>query len=157
MKQLKTLAVLAALLLVNQAHAACSIGTTGMHFATYSDADNAPSQGFGNVKVTCTSEIGGALTNLSNGGNLMVSLSSGNSNNYQRYMTNYKNEKLFYNIYLNPNNATVFGDGTFGTQKVLLSVGSGQTKDMTIYGNIPTHQNVSAGDFFETMIITLTP
>jgi spore coat protein U domain-containing protein, fimbrial subunit CupE1/2/3/6 len=156
MKLLRMLAAFLVLLAAPSANANCSIATSGMSFGSYVEYYNAPTQGYGTVTISC--DLLGVLNNnLTNSGNVIISLTSGNSSNFNRYMTNSRGDKLNYNIYTNPNSTEVFGDGTFGTRSISYRFNRAGTKNFTIYGSIPAKQRVKAGDYKDLMTITLLP
>lgn len=141
------------LLLVPQvASAVCvpamTVRASGVSFGTYDPGAASPTQSMGTVKVQCTV---GLLPSFS------VALSAGSSQNFaQRTMKN-GSDALAYNLYVDPNGMSVWGDGTGATVTQsfdsLLSLGS--TK-FTVYGSAPSGQYPAAGNFSDTITVTVT-
>jgi spore coat protein U-like protein len=94
--------------------------------------------------------------------NISIALSRGASSNFApRRLTN-GTESLNYNLYLDASRTQVWGDGTLGT--AVLSVANpantnpGNTSravDATVYGRIPALQDVSAGAYTDTVVVTV--
>ena len=65
---------------------------------------------------------------------------------------------LGYNVFTSPSMAVVWGDGTGGTSTVAMGPVPGRRplRPVTIYGRIPAGQNVSAGTYSDTLVVTIT-
>jgi spore coat protein U-like protein len=67
-----------------------------------------------------------------------------------------QSDQLRYNVYLDPAKTTVWGDGTQGTQ--FFSIRNPSLRDRTtvpIYGRVPAGQDVGAGTYADTLVITV--
>ncbi|MBU8898797.1 SCPU domain-containing protein [Corallococcus sp. H22C18031201] len=132
------------------AGAACSLqGIVGLSFGTYSPASAVPLDTVGSVGYRCD------LLQLSV---VHIDLSSGNSGSYAaRQMQGPSTNKLSYNLYMDATHLTVWGDGSSGTSRygpVLPILGADVS--LPVYGRIPELQNVAAGAYSDTVVVTLT-
>jgi spore coat protein U-like protein len=131
----------------------CSHSTTGVNFGPYSMLTREATDATGAVTVTC-------LLSVSLAGSFTVELSPGVSGSYAtRTMTN-GGAALGYNLYTSESRASIWGDGTSGsgsvTRPIKYVVGVFSTVDtLPIYGRIPAGQNVPAGSYTDTVVVTI--
>lgn len=153
--------ILVVLLFVTNTHAACtglgcscSVATTAVSFGTYT-ASNATAliSSNGLVSVTCSVLVLGLNVSYT------IAFSSGSSGNFTNRTMTRSSNNLRYNLYTTAALSTIWGDGTGGTGTVsdsyflnLLS----QTRNYTVYGSIPISQYAVAGDYSDTIIVTVT-
>jgi spore coat protein U-like protein len=126
----------------NGAFAACSVSTQGVSFGPYNPISGSAVDGTGNVVVTC--DTGTAYA---------IALSSGSATYADRTMTS-GSDVLHYNLYTSLAHAIVWGDGTGGSSTVGGS-GTGAAVDMPVYGHLPGSQNVPAGNYTDTIVVTV--
>lgn len=156
---------LAAVLLVFSSHAAavsCEVAATDVDFGPYDYWANSTAQG--SFVVTCRSDLidlGGLVT-------YELSLTTGQSNTYVNRELSFGGSVLNYNLYTDLTYATVWGDGSESSETVMDSVvvgacvlilGCVPVSDLpiTVYGRIPSGQNVPAGGpYTDTGGITVT-
>jgi spore coat protein U-like protein len=122
-------------------HAACSATATSVAFSTY------------NVFNTLNNDITGTITIRCNPAQAYtLSLSSGAGTFASRTLVNGP-FLLSYNLYTDATRLTIWGDGTSGT-----SIVSGNAKNAThtVYGRIPARQNARAGNYTDTIVVTVT-
>ena len=134
----------------------CSVTATGPLFGIYNPLSATPTYANGQILASCTLLSGGATTV-----NLVSSYSTGASGSYAlRTMISGAN-KLNYNLYFDAAYTQIRGDGTGGSQtggaSLALSPGNPtQTAMGTIYGRIPASQDVAAGAYVDTIVVTIT-
>ena len=121
--------------------ATCTLGVTDVTFGDYDIFESLDTAITGSVSVSCDSDT-----------TLQVTLGAGNGTFAARQMQN-GTSTLLYNLFLDPAHLTLWGDGSPGTSLLGLS-GSGGT--YTIYGRIPARQNVPAGLYTDTIVVSLT-
>lgn len=127
---------------------ACSFQTVNrVDFGGYDVFNHTATDTIGNIAYRC---------NDSNGHNdLTIILSRGNARNFNRFMQK-QNQRLYYNLYLDPARQMVWGDGVSGTARYSsASIRAGVTYRVPIYGRIPPQQSVPAGQYRDSLIITL--
>lgn len=129
----------------------CSATTTNASFGTYDPTAPAPTDTSGTITVSCT-----GLVSLF--GTVEIGASAGSSGNVvQRTMRQGVNS-LNYNLYVDPARSIVFGNGTSGSQTItqplngLLIFG----ESVFFYGRIPARQWVRAGNYTDSVVITIT-
>ena len=132
------------------AAAACTIGATGVAFGAYNPQSASPDDSTGTVNVDCKSTDPAPT----------VALSTGLSGSYAPRRLTAGSFSLGYNLYTTTARTIVWGDGTAGTVTQTLSGGtiSGgrHLYAQSVYGRIPGSQNVGAGSYGDTIILTVT-
>jgi len=132
------------------ARAACTVGSTGVAFGAYNPRSGTADDSTGTVSVDCHAsehsvdvEIGAGLY----GTIATRRMSSGAAT-------------LDYNLYTTTTRNIIWGDGTQGSVAQTLTSGSvsggTRTFNAVIYGRIPALQNVPAGTYNDTLIVTVT-
>ena len=133
----------------------CAVSTTPIAFGTYDPQSASPRDSDGSVLFTCGGLVGGVVTydvTLDKGLNSTTSsprrMSSGAS-------------RLDYNLYTSSAYASIWGDGTGGSQKITGSVTilllGGTTRSLVVYGRIPSSQtSVKPGAYSDAVLVTVT-
>jgi spore coat protein U-like protein len=134
-------ALLVALALPGSARAApkdCTITSVGgVAFGNYLWSDRNPTDSLGTINYDC-------------GTTALVALSAGRSgNSTQRKLTSGASS-LNYNLYIDPARTQIWGDFFFGG---LPQIVQGKSS-LNVYGRIPPGQNVAAGAYTDTIIVT---
>ena len=137
-----------------QAVANCSVTASGVVFGNYIYSNPTATDATGNVAVSCS--ILGLLSLLVS---YDIRLSTGASNSFAtRKMASGAN-LLNYNLYTTAGLSSVWGDGTSGSSIIsdgyLLGLLT-TARNYPIYGRIPAGQNVPAGVYSDTIIVTVT-
>lgn len=142
--------------LTARAAVTCSVSATGPAFGNYNPLNASPTLANGLVTVTCTL-LSGSTTTV----NVVTSYSAGNSGSYaNRSMLSGANV-LHYNIYFDAAFTQIRGDGTGGSQTggatfTLTKTAPTDQASGTIYGRMPAGQDVAAGNYSDTIILTVT-
>jgi spore coat protein U-like protein len=144
------LAGLALALLPGAARAACTVSATGVAFGAYDPRSATPDDSSGTIEVACHPSDHAPEVGLGPGLHGSVAarrMSSGSAT-------------LDYGLYANAGRTAVWGDGAQGSTGQTLAGGtvSGGTRRFTgtIYGRIPAGQNVPAGSYDDTLIVTIS-
>lgn len=107
----------------------------------------------GRVSYRCSNRGGGAGSK----GKWIaqISLSRGQSGSYQRLLQGPR-DRLEYNVYLDAQRQLVWGDGTGGTH-VVTDHAKPNNKEVVIpvYGRIPAGQDVRAGRYTDSLVVTI--
>jgi spore coat protein U-like protein len=132
--------------------AACTVSATGLPFGAYNPANASATDAVGTVTVNCTVLV---ALNMS----WTVTMSKGASSTYSpRFLANGA-AHLSYNIYTTTARATVWGDGSGGTGFIsdsqFLVIGT-TVSHYTMYGRIPALQDVNAGAYSDSIVVTVT-
>lgn len=147
-KMLAGLALVAALCGTRPAHAAsCVINSTNaVAFGQYNVFSMTPTDAVGSLTYQCSLLL--ALDTIT------VNLSTGSSGTYgTRTMLNGANT-LGYNLYMDAARTVVWGDKTNGTSNFSAILNLFPVT-LQVYGRIPARQNARAGDYADTVVITL--
>jgi spore coat protein U-like protein len=154
-------AAAALLALAPGAHAqqfACGVSAIGVVFGPYDTLAAAPTYGTGRVDVACTlfnpPPVDVAYT---------IALSPGASGSYAARTMFAGGFALQYNLYVAaPPSISIWGNGSGTTQVVAGAVnlrpppGRTTVVSHTVYGTIPARQDVAAGAYVDTIVVTLT-
>jgi spore coat protein U-like protein len=124
--------------------AVCVVSATELNFGSYSSGTG-PLLGTSVVQPTCTP---GTTYNIKlNGGSAGGSIYGG------RQMASGAN-KLNYQLYRDSARANIWGETT-GTDTVQ-DIGTGVAKSHTVYGTIPGAQAIPAGNYQDTITVTIS-
>jgi spore coat protein U-like protein len=131
----------------------CSVSATSVNFGAYSPLSATATQATGTVTVSC--EVLGIGLPAS----WTVALSTGSSGSYAVRQLQSGANTLSYNLYTNSARTSVWGDGTNGTSVAsgnqFLGVGSNMV-NYTVYGSVPVAQDLPAGNYTDTLTVTMT-
>lgn len=124
----------------------CSLGGAAVAFGAYDPTSGMALDTTGSLIYRCGQKDH----------NIIVTLSQGGGTSYPTRRMVHGNNQLFYNLYLDAGRTIIWGDGTGGTQSFTIS-NPGNNQDLTvpIFGRIPAQQNVSVGNYSDTITITL--
>ena len=135
----------------------CNVSTTGVNFGAYDPTSATPDDIAGNLAVTCTRVIFVDVFHVP----FTVALSRGSSTSFSPRTLRSGTNVLNYNIYRDAGHAQVWGDGTSSTGTLSDSSDfvwfeTSQTDNYTLYGRIPTLQDVRVGTYADTIVLQIT-
>lgn len=141
------LGLLASLALPSNLNAAgCTVSTSGVAFGNYSVFSFAPSNTTGTISYACTLPVTPPV----------IKLNRGLSSSFTPRSMSTTGDSLQYNLFLDAACTTIWGDGTSGTSVYSASApADGQNYNVTIYGRIPARQNVRAGNYSDSIVVTI--
>lgn len=133
----------------------CSASTTAVAFGTYNPLSASPLDGTGNVRVSC-----GGVLGLLVPYDIALGTGAYGSGFSPRKMASGGN-RLNYDLYTSSAYATIWGDGSGGSQDVSGSVTivllGGTANNHAVYGRIPAGQTaVVPGSYGDTVTVTVT-
>lgn len=138
----------AMLLVPSRADAAgCTVSSPGVSFGAYNVYNSSPLDSTGSVTYNCTVAV-----------LISIDLGKGASSAFDPRTLMNGADVLNYNLYTDAARSTIWGDGSSGTSHytTLLSVLIVNTNvTVTIYGRIPALQDVSAGLYTDTVVMTI--
>jgi spore coat protein U-like protein len=149
-RSLARVAVALTMLLTQFAHATtCSIGSIdSLAFGSYDVLSSSALDSAGSIAYRCDNV--GVLDTIK------IQLSRGSSATFQPRTLQSGADQLQYNLYLDPARSTVWGDGGSGTgQYGPILPADGSSVLLEIYGRVPGRQNVRAGSYSDTVVITI--
>lgn len=129
----------------------CTTTATGVSFGTYDPTASGTRTTTGNVHVFCTLLVAIA-------GSFTIDLSTGGSNSYSGRTLRNGASSLRYNLFTDNARSQIWGNGTGGSANVSQSFTGLLLIDRTatIYGSIAAGQNVPAGTYSDTIIVTVS-
>lgn len=132
------------LLLLPGAAAACTVSATGVAFGLYDPLGSSAVDSLGEVEVTCPDSTAYNIT-----------LSEGQGSFSNRHLINASNDVLAYNLFTDATYQFVWGDGAAGNESVSGSANNTGTLH-SVHGRIPGGQNIPAGSYNDTIVVTVT-
>ncbi len=137
--------ILLSLISINS-YATCSLNAPTLNFGVYQyPYQNNDVLSSNNLLLSCDNNSIGVSFNLK--------LGTGQSNDFNRYLSNNK-ENLYYNIYLDNSRSIVFGDGTLGTSSY--SGTTSNNNNINVFAKIPKNQNIEPGNYQDNIIFEMT-
>jgi spore coat protein U-like protein len=120
----------------------CTISVTSVAFGNYNVFTTTPDDSTGTITYRCNSTAF----------NISISISDGSSSTFGPRTLRKGTEVLSYNLYRNAARTTIWGDGTGGTSVYTQANPPNNTNvNVTVYGRIPALQDVSAGNYTDTV------
>jgi spore coat protein U-like protein len=135
--------------------ASCDVtSTTNIAFGAYDPADvnfTTPLDGTGSVTIRC---VRGTVVDVALGQGLNAATGSSCASPLRR-MSNGGTEHLGYEMYQNAARTTAWGCDTTNDQS-FTATGPNSPTTLTTYGRIPAGQDVTAGSYTDTVVVTAT-
>jgi spore coat protein U-like protein len=128
----------------------CSFVTvSGVAFGAYSVFSPSALDSDGSITFQCNPGASGST--------VRITLSAGGSQGFVQRRMSSGGEHLGYNLFLDPARSTVWGDGTGGTAVFTVTLPSSGWSTITqpIYGRVPARQDVGAGDYLDSILVTM--
>ena len=144
-------------LFVSDARAACTVSTMPVNFGSYDMFSSAPLDSTGSITIDCS--IPPPPPNPPVDVRIAIGQSPNSGSFIPRSMRKISGSDLLnYNLYTNSSRTLVWGDGTGGTSVITLNTvnRNAPPRVMMVYGRIPTGQDVSAGSYSDTLVVTIT-
>lgn len=127
----------------------CSfVSVVDMSFGSYDVFSAVPLDSTGSVTYNCTS-VGEFDV-------ITIDLDTGGATGFSPREMSYSTEKLNYNLYIDAARTNVWGDGTSGTSHYgPTTPPEGTNVAVTSYGRVFALQNVAAGSYSDTVVVTV--
>jgi spore coat protein U-like protein len=128
-----------------RAEAACTLSATAVAFGTYDVFQVGPADSTGSITYRCSN----------NDHNIRIAISAGTSGTFANRTLKSASENLLYNLFYG-GFTQVWGDGTGGTTTYSENnPPNGKDVVLTVYGRITGGQDVSVGNYTDTVVVTL--
>ena len=131
----------------------CSVSATDLAFGIYDPFSASNSDSVGNIEVSCGAFVLGATISYE------IRLSTGSSGTYAARTLTSGGSSIAYNLYTDAGRSQVWGDASGSTNSVsdgyLLSLIKNRSEDYSVYGRIPGSQNVPAGSYTDSIVVTV--
>lgn len=152
MKSILVLMALFAALLPVRAHAfKCSVTSTPIFFSNYDVFSTLALDTTATITIACTNPEAKPMP-------VIVSVSAGNSGSFNpRQMTSAAGGlPMNYYLFLDPSRTTIWGDGTGGTGTFTRVMVRNPTATAVVYGRAAAGQNLKAGSYSDSLLVTVT-
>jgi spore coat protein U-like protein len=124
----------------------CTVSSTAVVFGGYDVFASAPLDADGAVTLTCTQPVPDPV----------VKISAGRSGSFASRSLVGGAATLHYNLFMDAAHSQVWGDGTGGSgARTVSSPVDGQRYTLTIFGRVPARQNVPAGSYSDSLVVTI--
>jgi spore coat protein U-like protein len=124
--------------------AACTVSTTSIAFGTYDVLAASATDSTGVVTMRCTTKT-----------TVTVQLDRGAATTFSPRTMKQASAVLTYNLYKETARTTIWGDGSGGSSAVTLTLNPNSTSNQTVFGRVPARQDVAAGAYADTIIVTI--
>jgi spore coat protein U-like protein len=146
MKRLVTCALMCAFARADAA--VCSFDSVSpMAFGSYDVFATAPDDSTASVTYSC-SDVGANDT-------IVIELSAGNASSFFPRELVSGTARLAYNLFIDATRSIVFGDGTAGTAAYGPVAATPGSTVLHVYGRVTARQNVRAGQYADSIIMTI--
>jgi spore coat protein U-like protein len=125
----------------------CRLNTRPLDFGGYEDGSPAGVLTTATIDLNCRS-----LTSVP----IVSAGPSANTGYYEDRQLAYRDSRLRYQVYINPQRTIIWGDGTGQTQPVT-AIGTGDDRSFTVYGGIFQAQSGEVGRYSDTLQVTVVP
>jgi spore coat protein U-like protein len=124
----------------------CTIETRPLSFGNYDPEANADLDALAQVIYTCNNHAS----------KIRIEMTTGASNQFDRYMSSGPTERLFYNIYLDATHQTIWGQGLYGTDVYYEgNPPNGTPVVVPAFGRIRRGQNVEPGEYIDALTVRI--
>ncbi|CAN5735129.1 hypothetical protein BH09PSE5_BH09PSE5_00130 [soil metagenome] len=137
---IKTAIAIACICAPLAASAQCTVTSTPILFGTYDPFAAAANHGTGTITVACEAPTP-----------YQIAIGTGVAGSFDRRLLSITGA-LAYSLYSDAGRSSVWGDGSGATSRVS---GSGLGAIHDIYGAIPARQNVRAGSYVDSLVVTI--
>lgn len=124
----------------------CTISVTSVAFGSYNVFNASALDSSGTVTFSCNNQ----------GNHVSISLGKGTSSTFAPRTMTKGSETLGYNLFLDAARTSIWGDGTSGTSVYTRTNPPNNTNvSIPIYGRVMASQDVSAGNYSDTVLATI--
>ncbi len=129
--------------------AVCSVSMTGLSFGNYDVFSSVPLDTEGSVSVLCNQSPPPTVT-------ISIGASSNSGSFDPRAMKLIaENDLLVYNLYTDATRTQIWGDGSGNTAVLSAKVFKNKSWNNVVYGRIAPLQDIAAGAYSETIVVTI--
>jgi spore coat protein U-like protein len=117
-----------------------------LSFGNYDPEANADLDALAQVIYTCNNHAS----------KIRIEMTTGTSNQFDRYMSSGATDRLFYNIYLDSTHQTIWGQGLYGTDVYFESnPPNGTPVVVPAFGRVRRGQNVEPGEYLDALTVRI--
>ncbi|HEX7086522.1 MAG TPA: spore coat U domain-containing protein [Vicinamibacterales bacterium] len=133
--------------LIGDAYADCSVSVGSLSFGAYDVFDASPTDSTGTISYMCGPRDK----------DIRITISTGSSGTYATRELRNGPERLAYNLYRDGAFTQVWGDGSGGTSFFFIKNPQPNNVwlDLTVFARLPPGQDVAAGTYSDTVIVTV--
>ena len=128
----------------------CNVSTTPVSFGAYDVFSSTPLDSTGTINVSCNNPERKPIL-------VTVSVSSGAAGSFNPRQMQLAGgpDRMNYYLFLDPSRTTIWGDGTGGTSTFSSTIIRDSSLNAPIFGRIPQRQNLRAGSYSDTLLVTI--
>ena len=126
--------------------AACTISASGVSFGAYDVFSASPTDSTGSVTYRCGNSDK----------DITITISKGSSATFSPRTLKQGSESLNYNLFRDAGYTLIWGDGTSGTSTYFIkNPPNSADVVLTVYARTPAAQDVSAGSYSDSVVVTI--
>ncbi|HOI16328.1 MAG TPA: spore coat U domain-containing protein [Geobacteraceae bacterium] len=130
----------------------CNVWTSPVSFGNYDVFSASPLDTTGTITIECNiKEMEKKPMPVT------VAIDNGGTNSFfPRQMRRAGGGVMNYNLYIDSSRSNIWGDGSSNTSTFTGNIFRNETRTLTIYGRIPPRQNLTAGAYSDSLVVTVT-
>lgn len=133
--------------MASELRAACTISTLPITFGNYDVFATVDLDSTSTLTVSCDQRVRVEVA---------IGTSSHSGGFEPRQMKHTTGSDLLdYNLYTRANRNRIWGDGSGNTRTLSRRVRNNRPRDFTVYGRIPAGQDISVGQYNDTLVVTI--
>ena len=130
----------------SRAEAACTISATGVAFGSYNVFATSPTDSTGSITYRCGNTDK----------DITITISKGSSTTFSPRTLLRSAEPLSYNLFRDSGYTLIWGDGSSGTSTYFIRNPPNDTDVvLSVYARVPAGQDVSAGSYSDSVVVTI--
>ena len=132
----------------------CQVSAGTLNFPSYNFLSSFPTDSTASLQISCNIPDQNPHAPLA----VTLSIGSGTSGSFsqrQMYSVSGGGDSLKYNLFTNASYSSIFGDGTGSSITLTHPVSKSAPWNVIVYGRIPPNQKVSAGQYRDSLTVTI--
>jgi spore coat protein U-like protein len=129
----------------------CSVTSTAVNFGSYNVFSSSPLDSTGTITITCNNPEKKPMP-------VTIAISSGGSGSFNPRQMRLAggSDRMNYYLFSDPSKTVIWGDGTGGSSSITSTIDRNPNLTATIYGRVPAKQDLRAGTYSDTLVVTVT-
>ena len=132
----------------------CQVSAGTLNFPSYNFLSSFPTDSTATLRISCNIPDQNPRAPLA----VTLSIGSGTSGSFsqrQMYSLSGGSDSLKYNLFTNASYSSILGDGTGSSTTLTQRVSKSAPWNVVVYGRIPPNQKVPAGQYRDSLIVTI--
>lgn len=128
----------------------CTVSTTPVSFGVYDVFSTTPLDTTGAIALYCNNPEKKPMP-------ITVTISTGGSGSFNPRQMRLAggSDRMNYYLFIDPSRTTIWGDGSGGSSLFTGTIVKTAPLNLTVYGRVPARQNLRAGSYTDTLVVTI--